>query len=282
MNQDPDKFFAFTVDVEDWFHGIELPKSEWSMCEKRLMIGMERLLDLCKELNINGTFFILGRIAEEYPSLVREIADAGHELGIHGKEHDKIYEMSPKTFREDLLRTKELIESQGGTRVVGYRAPYFSITSRSLWALTILIEEGFIYDSSIFPVRNWRYGIPNAPLQPHLIKVADGEILEFPMSVFKILNRTFGFSGGFYLRFWPLAILKLLSLRVMKQGRPVIIYIHPWELDPEHPRVHLPWKIRKTHYFGLCSSYNKLKALLKWKGGKPLKEWLPVRESYAK
>jgi polysaccharide deacetylase family protein (PEP-CTERM system associated) len=251
----------FTVDVEDWYHGVADEQLRQS-AERRLHYGLGSLLDILEEYNAKGTFFWLAPAAAEHPDLVRKVAQAGHELGCHGWSHELIYTMSPTRFREETKRARDTIADLTGKPVRAYRAPYFSITRQSLWALEILAELEFRYDSSIFPVRNWRYGIPDYNLQPTEVKTASGSIYEVPVSVRRVFNYNIPVSGGAYFRLYPYKITYSNFRALEQEGRHVIFYIHPWELDLNHPPVPLSWKERISNNINRLSTEPKLKQLL--------------------
>ncbi len=252
---------AFTVDLEEWFHGIELDESEWPT-ESRLRIGVDRLLRLLDQHRTLATFFVLGEVARRHPKLVAELAAAGHEVGCHSDRHRFVYKQSPSEFREDLRRARDSVGDAVGVAPTGYRAPYFSIRKDSLWALGILVDEGFHYDSSIFPIRNYRYGIPDAPTEPHDIDTEAGPIREIPLTPAKIGSFNLAFSGGAYLRILPWALQRVAWTLADRAQRPTIAYIHPWELDPDHPRIALPKRVAATHYARLRLTEPRLDRLL--------------------
>ncbi len=252
---------AFTVDLEEWFHGIELAQADWPT-ESRLAIGLERLLRLLHEHGVRATFFVLGVIAERHPRMVAELAGAGHEIGCHGHVHQFVYRQSPEEFRLDVRQARGHIGDALGAPPRGYRAPYFSIRADSLWALEILAEEGFAYDSSVFPVRNNRYGIPDAPRRPYDMVLNSRTLREIPMTVARVLGTNLPFSGGAYLRILPWWAQALAWSRADRAGGPAIAYIHPWELDPDHPRVALRRRVAATHYARLRVTERRLDRLL--------------------
>jgi polysaccharide deacetylase family protein (PEP-CTERM system associated) len=253
---------AFTVDLEDWYHGIPIAAESKRTAERRLRHGTDRLLSLLDGVGARATFFILGPIAEEHPELVRQIAAAGHDIGSHGVSHDLIYEMTPDRFREETRSSLRTLEDLTGREVRSYRAAYFSVTRRSLWALDVLAAEGVRYDSSIFPVANWRYGIPDWSRDPAVVQTAAGPILEFPMSTRRVLGRNIPISGGAYFRIYPYAITRANFHASEREGRPVVFYLHPWELDAEHPLVRFRARAMVTHYANLRSTVPKLERLL--------------------
>lgn len=253
---------AFTVDVEDWYQGIPISNPMSAQSEPRLEGSCHRLLDIMAEYDVRGTFFILGPVAQHYPNLIRRIAREGHELGCHGWSHDLVYEMTPEQFREETQRASAAISNVTAQPVTAYRAAYFSITARSLWALDILAELGFQYDSSIFPLHNWRYGIPDFDLAPRIVKTASGSICEIPISVREVGKVRLPVTGGAYFRLYPYFVSRANMRAVSKQQRAVVFYLHPWELDPDHPRIAFYWKARLTHYANLKATEPRLRRLL--------------------
>lgn len=253
---------VFTVDLEEWFHGIELPESLWPS-ESRLHAGLDPLMELLDRHGVKATFFVLGVVAERFPELVAELAGAGHEIASHGYMHRFIYEQSPKEFREDVRKARDIAAETGGTVPKGYRAPYFSIRRDSRWALEILAEEGFTYDSSIFPVHNDRYGIPGAPRDPFEIKLDGHALQEIPITVLRVLGANVPFSGGAYLRILPWWTQKLAWDAAVRRGTRVVCYVHPWELDPAHPRIKLRRRVAATHYARLGVTRRRLDLLLR-------------------
>lgn len=253
---------AFSVDVEDWYHGIPISGASKASAERRLERGLDRLLELMARTGTRGTFFILGPLVQSHATAVKRIADGGHEIGCHGWSHDLLYDMTPERFAEETTEARDRIADLVGRPVTAYRAAYFSITRRSLWALEILARLGFSYDSSIFPVRNWRYGIEDFSRDPIRVETPAGSIWEFPISVIQRWGRTVSVSGGAYFRIYPYALTRANLLMCERAGRRVIFYLHPWELDPDHPRVAFPWKPRMTHYANLRSTMPKLERLL--------------------
>lgn len=253
---------AFTVDVEDWFHGIPVSGETKASAERRLHQGLDRLLELLSARQVRVTFFWLGPLVRDHPDLVRAAQREGHENGSHGWGHELVYQLSPSEFREDILRASRPIEDVTGAPVTAYRAPYFSITRRSFWALEVLASLGFRYDSSIFPMRNWRYGIPDFECRPQRIGTPAGSIMELPLTVRRVFGRNIPVSGGAYFRLYPYALTRANILASEREGRPVVFYLHPWELDPGHPRVRFHWKARLTHYVNLRSTEPKLRRLL--------------------
>lgn len=231
-----------TVDVEDYFHVSAFAKviepSQWDQWPTTVERNTRRLLDLFDETDIRATFFVLGWVAERQPALVREIVARGHEIASHGYSHQLVYRQTPAVFRSETMRSKQLLEDIAQTPVIGYRAASYSITRESLWALDILIELGFQWDSSIFPVYHDRYGIPASPTRPYRIRSDGGELLEFPLTTAKLLGYTIPAAGGGYFRLYPYWLSRHLFASATNHGqRPVIFYLHPWEIDPDQPRV---------------------------------------------
>ncbi len=253
---------ALTVDFEDWYQGLEIPLERWDGFEDRLAISGRRLLDLLAEAGARATFFVLGAVAERHPELVRQIVAGGHEVATHGWSHTLVYQMPPERFRSELTRSIRLLEDLSGQKIVGHRAPFFSITRDSLWALEIVGAAGLRYDSSIFPVLNYRYGIHDAPRWPHPRPVAGGTLTEFPLTTWRILGRNLPVAGGAYFRLLPYALTRAAFRRANAEGNPVAFYVHPWELDPEQPRIALPWRIALTHYANLGATERRLRRLL--------------------
>jgi len=259
---------AMTVDVEDYFHVAALAKSidrsSWDQMEYRAEASTRRLLDLFEESNIHATFFVLGWVARRSPDLVREIARRGHEVASHGMSHKLVFNQTPEEFSSETYESKALLEDIIGARVSGYRASTYLITRRSLWALDILHEAGFEYDSSIFPIHHDVYGIPDAPQMPSRISTPKGaSIVEFPMSTAPMFGTRLPVSGGGYFRLLPYWLTRA-GLRKLNTdlGRPFIFYLHPWEVDPEQPRVKAGWKSRLRHYTNLDRCEARLRRLI--------------------
>jgi polysaccharide deacetylase family protein (PEP-CTERM system associated) len=256
---------ALTVDVEDYFHvsafEARVSRSDWASYESRVCRNTERLLDLFEHAGVHGTFFVLGWVAERFPQLVREIAGAGHELASHSYEHRLVYDMTPEAFVADLRRARSAIEDAAGVRVHGYRAPSFSITSSSLWALDLLLEEGYSYDASIYPVRHDRYGIPAWPRD--IQRVNGGALWEFPGSTVRKAGVNLPFGGGGYFRLLPYAWTRA-GLRMLNdvERRPAMFYLHPWEIDPDQPRIAAGLVSRLRHYRNLDQTESRLRRLL--------------------
>ena len=255
---------AFSVDVEDYFQvgAFEraCPRERWGSYEPRVEGNTRRLLDLCERYNVKGTFFCLGWVAERWPGLMSDIQAAGHELGTHGQDHRRVTTLTPKEFREDVRRSKRTIEDAAGAEVIGYRAPSYSIVKETMWALDVLHEEGFRYDSSVFPIHHDRYGIPDFPRFPRPLRGQNGTALhEFPISTVRVAGLNLPFVGGGYLRHFPLSFIRWGMGRLNRgERRPAILYIHPWEIDPEQPVQPVPYLTRVRHYRNLDRTEDRL------------------------
>ncbi|MDT8283088.1 MAG: DUF3473 domain-containing protein [Gammaproteobacteria bacterium] len=258
---------ALTVDVEDYFQVSAFAKSikhtEWGSHTLRVEQNTQRLLDLFDEAQVKATFFVLGWVADRVPQLVKEIADRGHEVASHGYSHQLIYNQTPDVFREETLRSKKLLEDLSQQPVHGYRAASYSITSNSLWALDILAEAGFVYDSSIFPVRHDRYGIPNAEERPHILTTPQQHsLVEFPLSTAKIFKYKLPVAGGGYFRLYPYLLTKAGLSQINRRQQPFIFYLHPWEIDPQQPKIDAGWFSRFRHYNNLHRCEHRLQRLM--------------------
>lgn len=256
-----------SVDVEDYFHaevfsGV-VDRSRWDSYASRVEGNTRRLLELLGDLNLHGTFFVLGWVAERFPGLVREIAAGGHELACHSYWHRLIYKLDPAEFREDTRRAKNVIEQAAGQSVYGYRAPTYSVVDRSVWALEILAELGFTYDSSIYPIRHDRYGMPGAPRSPFRFQTPSGPMTEFPITTFRLAGHNMPVGGGGYLRLLPRLYTHMGLKRVQKEGVPIVIYIHPWEVDPNQPTLPVSLKSRLRHYTNLSRTFDRFQSVLK-------------------
>lgn len=262
------RIHALTIDVEDYFQVTAfesvVSRDAWETYVCRLPENMDRLLDLLAEHRTRGTFFILGWVAEHYPHVVRRIAQAGHEIGSHSYWHRRVYDLSPDEFRADLVRSRRLLEDIAGCEVTSYRAPTFSVTRRSQWALEILAEEGFRIDSSIFPIRHDRYGIPDAPVTLHEITTPSGSLWEFPPSSVRLAGLRVPVAGGGYFRLMP---WWWTEARIRQWERetsaPLMFYLHPWEIDPQQPIIAGASRMsRWRHRVGLATTETKLRKLL--------------------
>ena len=267
-----------TVDVEEYFqvHNFErvVRREEWDAYESRVEVSTDRVLSLLAEAGTRATFFILGWIAGRHPDMVQRIQRAGHEIATHGYNHQLIYRQTPGEFAADLRRSVEIIEGVTGERVLGYRAPSFSITRDSLWALDIIREQGLKYDSSIFPLAiHDRYGIAGAARHPH--RVENG-LWEFPIATIPVWGKNMPVGGGGYLRLLRYPMVRWALRRINAEGQPCVVYFHPWELDPDQPRIkNAPLLSRFRQYVNLDQMEDFLRALLSDF------EFGPVREVFA-
>lgn len=257
---------AMTVDVEDYFQvealASTIDRREWENLPHRVERNTERLLEILAESGIDATFFVLGWVAERHPQLVRRIVSEGHELASHGFGHLRADRQSPAEFRDDARRSKQILEDLGSVQVRGYRAPTFSIGRASKWAHAILAEEGYLYSSSVYPVKRDLYGTPEAPRTPF---APSPGILEFPLTAVRLLGFDVPASGGGYFRLLPYAMSKALLRRAARVNNcPAVFYVHAWEIDPEQPRHGLPsWKSRFRHYCNLDRTEPRLRRLLR-------------------
>ena len=267
-----------SVDVEDWFHILELSSTpninEWNKFESQVKKNFYTLLDEFDKTDTKVTCFFLGWVADHFPEIVKEACQRGHEIASHGYSHQLIYTQSRQEFSDDIMKTKNLLENISGQTVIGYRAPGFSITKNTTWALDELVKAGYKYDSSIFPASRGHGGISDAKLFPHNIETKYGRIMEFPLSVAIFFKKRICFFGGGYLRLFPYSIIRYMSKRVNKENRPVVYYIHPREIDPNHPRLPMGWKRQFKSYINLKSTMPKLKNLLYEQQLTSFKNWL--------
>jgi polysaccharide deacetylase family protein (PEP-CTERM system associated) len=259
---------VLTVDVEDYFHveafAEHIPQEQWLLHESRVERNVTQILELFARYKVQATFFMLGWVAEKFPGLSRRIAAAGHEIGCHGFAHQRLQRLTPDQFRLDVRKATRCLQDQIQQPIRCYRAPSFSIVKSTLWAFDILAEEGFTIDSSIFPVRHDLYGIPDGQRFPHLQKTLSGNsIFEFPPSTIRYGNTNWGIAGGGYLRFIPYEVT-LRALRHINgvESQPAMIYFHPWEIDPDQPRIHAGLRSRVRHYTNLAGTLRKIERLL--------------------
>lgn len=259
---------ALTVDLEDYYHvsafADQIAPEGWDSRSSRVEDNTHRMLEIFAAAGSTATFFTLGWVAERHPRLIRRIAEAGHEIACHSHRHNYVYALTRDEFRNDTQQAKQALEDASGCRVVGYRAPSFSITKDSQWAYEVLTELGFQYDSSVFPVRHPNYGMPQAPRFPYRVTTPSGGILEFPLPTLDFGGRRSPFGGGAYLRFLP-GWYTEWAIRFVnrEESHPVCVYVHPWEIDPQQPRMKGPITSRLRHYMGLGSTERKLRKLLK-------------------
>ncbi|MFW6082578.1 MAG: XrtA system polysaccharide deacetylase, partial [Chloroflexota bacterium] len=265
---------AFTVDLEDWYHGLTSTNRRpalWPGLESRVVSNTERLLDILAEHDVRATFFVLGEVAGQYPDLVRRVAAEGHEISVHGHAHADIRTLTPKRFGSELDQALAVLTPLATQPIVGHRAPYFSIDESTLWSLDVLAERGFTYDSSMFPTRNMLYGYPGAPRFPHRLDGSNG-LVEFPASTARFLRINWPIAGGFYVRTLPYSIIRWGIRSLNRQGQPAIMYVHPWELDLDQPMRAASLRERITHYSGRRSLESKLRQLLQEFEFGPLRE----------
>lgn len=256
-----------TVDVEEYFQAETfsriVPRTRWDRMPARVARSTGRIRDILGERGVRATFFVLGWIARRYPDLVRSLHRDGHEIASHGWDHRMLTRMAPERFREDVRRSKRILEDIVGEEVSGYRAPTFSIVERTAWAHDILADEGYGYSSSVFPVRHDRYGWPEFGRLPRAVAGPEGNrLLEIPMSVARFARLGIPFGGGGYLRAMPVTLTAWLLRRNRRLGLPVVVYIHPWEIDPEQPRIRISRPAHVRHYLGIEGAERKLCRLL--------------------
>jgi polysaccharide deacetylase family protein (PEP-CTERM system associated) len=259
---------ALTVDVEDYFQVSafreQVSPADWPRFESRVVANTHRVLNIFDEAGVTGTFFVLGWVAEHHPGLVREIAGRGHEIACHGYSHQLIYGQAPAVFGEETRRAKALLEDQAQVAINGYRAASFSITDASRWALDVLADNGFEYDSSMYPVRHDLYGTDVQAAGPHRVTAPKGKsLIEFPMTTRSIMGMTVPVSGGGYFRLYPYRLSAYLLNQVNNDSEPFVFYMHPWEIDPGQPRIAASLKSRLRHYTNLDQFESKLRTLLR-------------------
>ncbi len=276
-------FLSF--DVEEYFQveaaAHRISTDDWSTLDKRLPKSVDKILALLDEFHTTATFFILGWVALNEPDVVKRIVTCGHEIASHGMEHRMLTRYSPDSFRDDLRVSKKVLEDLTGRKVIGYRAPTFSIMRKTAWALDILAEEGFVYDSSIFPVRHDRYGVPNAPIVPHqAIGPRGGSILELPPMVRTIAGMNIPVGGGGYLRLLPVQFITSTLTYFENHKQPAMIYLHPWELDPDQPELPFACIARLRHRINLKKTEYKLRILLSRFRFSDVQSQLPIATEY--
>jgi polysaccharide deacetylase family protein (PEP-CTERM system associated) len=258
---------ALTVDVEEYYHGVEfgaaLGTEALGRLPSRVVDETERLLDVLDEHGARGTFFTLGVVARRHPRLVRAVAERGHEIASHGWDHRLVPALGPRRFRQDVRSAKRALEDAGGRTVWGYRAPNYSIRQETAWAFAILHEESHAYDSSIYPIAHDRYGFPGAPRFPHRLRAGDGTLWEVPVGTARLGGVNLPIGGGFF-RLVPEALVSGAIASVNRlDGRPAVLYVHPWEFDPGQPRPAMSWSHRFRHYVGIAGAEAKLRAVLR-------------------
>jgi polysaccharide deacetylase family protein (PEP-CTERM system associated) len=259
---------VFSVDVEDWFHILDIasapPLAAWENLPSRVEGNFRRLLDLFGAAGTRVTCFFLGWVARHHPQLVREAANQGHEIASHGYAHRLVYQMTRQEFLDDALRSRKLLEDISATPVRGYRSAGFSTTPRTLWFFDALAEAGYLYDSSVFPAPRGHGGIRNGHREPHwVLNRNQRSVLEFPISVANFAGKPMCFFGGGYLRLFPYWLIERMANQVIEEGRPVVFYVHPREIDPAHPRLRMPLSRRFKTYVNLSSTETKIARLLR-------------------
>jgi polysaccharide deacetylase family protein (PEP-CTERM system associated) len=257
---------CLSFDVEEHFQvsafWSEARRQQWDKYESRVENNTRKLVELLAQHDTKATFFVLGWVAERYPGLVKMLVGQGHEIASHGYGHEVITGQTPRMFRDDVRKAKGILEDISGKRVCGYRAPSFSITKDTKWAIPVLIEEGYLYDSSIFPVLHDRYGMSDATPTIHLLRGEVGCIWEVPPSTTNILGVRFPVAGGGYFRLFPYPILRQLLKRIERAGHPLVMYLHPWELDPDQPKMQGSCLSMFRHYINLHRTEDRLRSLL--------------------
>lgn len=257
---------VMSIDVEDWFHILDLPSTprlvDWDRLPSRVERNFLRLLDLAAEHHVHCTCFFLGWIAAHHPNLVTAALRRGHEIASHGWAHRLAYQLTPDEFYEDAAKAKDVLEQISGCSVLGYRSAGFSLSDSNAWVFDELLHAGYVYDASVFPASRAHGGWRNGEYAPHLVKRPAGDLIEFPISVEEVLGYPYCFFGGGYLRLFPLAVIRRMTASVLRQARPAIFYVHPREIDPDHPRLAMnAWRQFKT-YVNLSTTETKLQALL--------------------
>jgi polysaccharide deacetylase family protein (PEP-CTERM system associated) len=272
----------FTVDVEEYFQVKALEsavsREEWLSRPSRLGRSIDELLETLGRHGARGTFFVLGWVAAHRPEVVRAISDAGHEIASHGYWHERVTALDRESFRDDVRSSKKVLEDLIGAEILGYRAPSFSIIPGWEWAFDILIEEGYRYDSSLFPIHRRGYGYPNSPGSPHVIQRTSGQIAEFPLATTSILRYPIPAAGGGYLRQFPLAIIRRAFREASDRSEPATFYIHPWEIDPGQPRLPVSALNRIRHYRGLAGTLGRIDQLLEEFSFDSIASYLPALE----
>jgi polysaccharide deacetylase family protein (PEP-CTERM system associated) len=256
----------FSVDVEDWFHISDLPStpdlSRWDFLPSRVESNFGRLLEIFSEKQVHVTCFFLGWVAQKFPHLVKEADRRGHEVASHGYAHRLVYEMTPEDFYEDALTSKRVIENIVGHSISGYRCPSFSMSGKTPWFFAKLIEAGYEYDSSVYPGPREHGGLDNGHYAPYRVGTSSEGLIEFPITTTKVLGVPMCFFGGGYLRLFPSLLIENLSLKVLREGRPVIFYVHPREIDPNHPRLQMGLRRKFKSYVNLRTTEAKIKRVL--------------------
>ena len=257
----------FTVDVEEHFQVLALApwvaRERWDSLESRVARNVDRLLQLLAAHGATGTFFTLGWVAERQPAMIRAIAAAGHEVASHGYDHRRVFELTPESFREQIRRTKAILESLSGQPCLGFRAPNYSIVAGREWALDILVEEGYRYDSSLFPITRPGYGYAGGGRDPHWLDRPAGRLFEVPPTTLRRAGLNLPAAGGAYFRLLPPVLVRAALRDAERRGQPGTFYLHPWEIDPGQPRFAVPLLTRVRHYGGLAGTWARLERLVR-------------------
>ncbi|MEO8066692.1 MAG: XrtA system polysaccharide deacetylase [Flavobacteriales bacterium] len=256
---------VFTVDVEDWFHILDVPSTpplaQWPSLQSDVERNTRRMLELFRKKQVRCTLFFLAWVAERWPHLVREALADGHEVASHGYAHQLVYTIAREQFSADIRKAKDIIEQAGGVKVLGYRCPGFSVTAETPWFFECVREAGYLYDSSVFPGSRGHGGLPNAKPLPHIVNTSHGDLVEFPISLGSMFGKRMYFFGGGYLRFFPYALIRNRVKAVHAEDRPVIFYLHPREIDPHQPRLPMSAKRNFMSYVGLKTTEPKMRRL---------------------
>jgi polysaccharide deacetylase family protein (PEP-CTERM system associated) len=256
----------FSIDVEDWYHILDVDSapeiSRWDELPVRVDANFQRLMDILAERQVHATCFFIGHIAKRFPHLVKEAARRGHEIASHSYEHRLVYTMTPAQFLEDASRSRKLLEDIAGAPVSGFRASGFSVTEQTPWFFEKLVEAGYSYDSSTFPAARGHGGMKSGRLEPYLMRTRAGELVELPVTVAEVMGKRMCFFGGGYLRLFPYPLVQKMSRVVLGQGRPVIFYVHPREIDPDHPRLSMGMSRRFKTYVNLRTTEQKIRNIL--------------------
>ena len=256
---------VFTLDVEDWFHILDLPSTppleQWGGLQSDVEGNTRRMLAIFRQHEVKCTLFFLAWVVERWPHLVREAVADGHEIASHGYAHELVYTISEQRFFDDIRKAKDIIEKAGGVEVKGYRCPGFSVTVETPWFFDRVREAGYVYDSSVFPGSRGHGGLPSAKPVPHVLATKHGDLAEFPISLARTLGRPMYFFGGGYLRFFPYWLVRRKVEEVLAEQRPVVFYLHPREIDPDQPRLPMSAKRNFMTYVGLATTGSKMHRL---------------------
>jgi len=256
----------FSIDVEDWYHILDVPSApalpEWDALPSYVEKNFLRMLDILSETGTRASCFFIGHVAKRFPQLVREAKARGHEIASHSYAHKLVYQMTPEAFLEDARSSRLLLEDLSGGPVNGFRASGFSVTAETPWFFDKLAEAGYTYDSSTFPAERGHGGLKGGRLDPHERTTSAGKLVEFPVTVADVLGKKLCFFGGGYLRLFPYPLVKEMSKRVLAEGRPVIFYVHPREIDPTHPRLAMSATRRFKTYVNLTTTEAKMRRIL--------------------